>query len=94
MAQTANKKKQQPAIDRYNRLTLVKQRLTWLYYHGEQTNNQEGSRETTKKKRLTSSLSIVFMQKATWRTAAPSASPRVGTTQIYLDSTTFEKPTQ
>jgi hypothetical protein len=42
MAQTANKKKQQPAIERYNRLLLVKQRLTWLYYHGENTNNQEG----------------------------------------------------
>jgi hypothetical protein len=42
MAQTANKKKQQPAIDRYNKLSLVKQRLTWLYYHDERTNNQEG----------------------------------------------------
>jgi hypothetical protein len=42
MAQTANKNKQQPAIERYNRLSLVKQRLTWLYYHGETTHNQEG----------------------------------------------------
>jgi hypothetical protein len=42
MAQTANKKKQPPAIDRYNKSSLVKQRLIWLYYHGENTNNQEG----------------------------------------------------
>jgi hypothetical protein len=42
MAQTANKKKQQPAIERYKKNSLVQQRLTWLYYHGEQTNNQEG----------------------------------------------------
>ena len=42
MAQTANKKKQQPAIDRYKKCSLVKQRLIWLYYHGESTNNQEG----------------------------------------------------
>ena len=41
MAQTANNKKQPPAIDRYNKCSLVKQRLIWLYYHGEQTNNQE-----------------------------------------------------
>ena len=42
MAQTANKKKLPPAIDRYNKADLVKQRLIWLYFQGEQTNNQEG----------------------------------------------------
>ena len=42
MAQTANKKKQQPAIERYNKATLVKQRLIWLYFQGENTNNHEG----------------------------------------------------
>jgi hypothetical protein len=46
MAQTKNKKKQPPAIERYNRLTLVKQRLTWLYYRGITTHNQEGLSET------------------------------------------------
>jgi hypothetical protein len=42
MAQTANKKKQQPVIKQYNKISLVKQRLIWLYYDSEQTNNQEG----------------------------------------------------
>jgi hypothetical protein len=42
MAQTTSTKDRQPAIEKYNRATRVKQRIIWLYYRGQQTNNQEG----------------------------------------------------
>jgi hypothetical protein len=42
MAQTATTKQRQAAIERYDRYSLLKQRVIWLYYKGAQTNNTEG----------------------------------------------------
>ena len=42
MAQTKTTKDRQPALDRYNRDNLIKQRITWLYYKGIETNGEEG----------------------------------------------------
>jgi hypothetical protein len=42
MAQTTSTKDRQPAIEKYNRASRVKQRVIWLYCRGQQTNKEEG----------------------------------------------------
>ena len=42
MAQTTTTKDRQPAIEKYNRASRLKQRIIWLYYKGRQSGNTEG----------------------------------------------------
>jgi hypothetical protein len=42
MAQTKTTKDRQPALDKYNRNSRIKQRIICLYYKGIETNGEEG----------------------------------------------------